>query len=492
MPEYHSPAVYIDEINPGNRSIEGVATSTAGFLGIAERGPGTPTLISSFTEYHMMFGGYVLDGTQDRYLAYAIEGYFQNGGRRCYVQRVVGKNATAAGATIAATLVISALGPGLWGNGIAVEITPASLTPLFKLTVSYWAPGKPHSGEPSLREEYDNLSPEEASADFYMKRIDGTSRFVTVKKVGVGGRPSDTAATWLTGGSEGQAYTENDLKAALDLLEKVEEIAILCCPEEPRFPGVAGQLLEQCERIKDRFAILQAPLSVPDLMNHRPPSNSRYGAYYMPWLRIRHSETGREQLIPPAGHIAGIYAKTDLERGVHKAPANEVVRGLLGDPADPARGLSVLVTKEQQDRLNQGGINVLRYFTGRGILVWGARTMAADPDWKYVNVRRLCIFIEASLRKGTQWVVFEPNDEPLWAKVRRAVTDFLTRLWRGGMLQGRKPEEAFFVRCDRTTMTQADLDNGRLIMIIGIAPIKPAEFIIIRIGQWAGGSEVTE
>jgi phage tail sheath protein FI len=278
----------------------------------------------------------------------------------------------------------------------------------------------------------------------------------------------------------------------LDLLEKVEEIAILCCPEEPGFPGVTGQLLEQCERVKDRFAILQAPLSVPDLMNHRAPSNSRYGAYYMPWLRIRHAETGREQLIPPAGHIAGIYARTDLQRGVHKAPANEVVRGLLGDPADPAQGLSVLVTKEQQDRLNQRGINVLRYFTGRGILVWGARTMAADPDWKYVNVRRLFIFIEESLKKGTQWVVFEPNDEPLWAKVRRAVTDFLTRLWREGMLQGQKPEEAFFVRCDRTTMTQADHDDGRLIMIIGIAPIKPAEFIIIRIGQWRGGSDVTE
>ena len=177
---------------------------------------------------------------------------------------------------------------------------------------------------------------------------------------------------------------------------------------------------------------------------------------------------------------------------MHKAPANETPRGVLKDPFDPARGLAVLVTSAQQEELNSRGIDVLQYFPGRGILLWGGRTMSSDPAWKYVNVRRLLIFIEASLQKGTQWVVFEPNDEPLWAKVRRTVTNFLTRLWRGGMLQGQKPEEAFFVRCDRTTMTQADLDNGRLIMIIGIAPIKPAEFIIIRIGQWAGGSEVTD
>jgi phage tail sheath protein FI len=159
---------------------------------------------------------------------------------------------------------------------------------------------------------------------------------------------------------------------------------------------------------------------------------------------------------------------------------------------DPLSGLQRQVTKGEQDILNPRGVNVLRWFQGRGNLVWGARTTSTDPDWKYVNVRRLFIFVEESIGKATQWVVFEPNDEPLWARVRRSVSDFLTRLWMDGMLQGSKKEEAYFVRCDRTTMTQADIDNGRLIMLIGIAPVKPAEFVIFRIGQWTGGSDVTE
>ena len=300
-------------------------------------------------------------------------------------------------------------------------------------------------------------------------------------------RPADAAETWLTGGSGGQAYDENDFQTALDLFEKVEDITILCCPEENGFPRITGQLLDQCERLKDRFAILQAPLSVYDLMAHRPPRDSRYGAYYLPWLRIRHPETGAETMIPPGGHIAGIYARTDSERGVHQAPANEALRGLQTDPLDPARGLAVLVTKTQQDGLNSRGINGLRYFPGRGILLWGARTMASDPEWKYVNVRRLVIFIEASIQKGTQWVVLEPNDEPLWTRVRSSVSNFLTGLWKDGMLPGQKPEQVFFVKCDQTTMTQADLDQGRLVMVIGVAPIKPAEFCHFQnrtVGRW--------
>lgn len=491
MPEYHSPGIPIQEAQRGDQPIEGVVTSTVGFLGIAERGPIVPTPLSSFTEYRGTFGSYVVDGTQDRYLAYAIEGYFQNGGRRCYVQRLVGKDAAAAGAMIDAKLNVLALGPGQWGNRIAVEIAPADID-TFRLTLRYWAPGTPPSDEPTVREEYDHLSTDEASADFYKKRVNSVSKLVTVEKGEIGRRPRNVTGLWLSGGSDGQAFAGADFKTALDLFETVEDIAILCCPEEHGMPGITGLLLDQCERRKNRFAILQAPLAVDDLMGHRPPRDSSYGAYYLPWLRIRHPETGAEKLIPPGGHIAGIYARTDRERGVHKAPANEAVQGVLKDRFDPARGLAVLITSAQQEELNSRGIDVLQYFPGRGILLWGGRTMASDPAWKYVNVRRLLIFIEASLQKGTQWVVFEPNDEPLWAKVRRMVTDFLTRLWRGGMLQGQKTEEAFFVRCDRTTMTQADLDQGRLIMIIGIAPIRPAEFIIIRIGQWAGDSEVTD
>jgi uncharacterized protein len=217
---------------------------------------------------------------------------------------------------------------------------------------------------------------------------------------------------------------------------------------------------------------------------HFPTVSSKYAAYYYPWLNVIDPLTGQEIVVPPAGHLAGIYARSDSERGVHKDPANEIIRGV--------DSLQFQINKEQQAILNPRGVNVLRYFRGAGDLVWGGRTTTRDPDWKYINVRRLFIFVEKSIERGTQWVVFEPNDEPTWARVRRTVSDFLTRLWMDGMLQGRKKEEAYFVKCDRTTMTQADIDNGRLIALIGIAPVKPAEFVIFRIGQWTGGSEVAE
>jgi len=189
--------------------------------------------------------------------------------------------------------------------------------------------------------------------------------------------------------------------------------------------------------------------------------------------------------LPPSGYVAGIYARSDIERGVHKAPANEVVRGIVG--------LRRKVNKEQQDILNPYpvNINVIRDFRdhNRGIRVYGGRVITSDPDWKYVNVRRLLIFIEASIERGLQWVVFEPNAEPLWARVRRVITNFLTVVWRNGALEGIKPEEAFFVKCDRTTMTRTEIDNGQLIVLVGVAPVKPAEFVIVRIGLWTARSD---
>lgn len=192
--------------------------------------------------------------------------------------------------------------------------------------------------------------------------------------------------------------------------------------------------------------------------------------------------TSQDVQLAPSGHIAGIYARVDLERGVHKAPANETIRGITRIAHD--------VTAVDQALLNPEGINALRFFPGRGNLVWGARTLTADPQWKYVNVRRLLIFLEHSIERGTQWTTFEPNTEALWEKVRQAVADFLVNIWRKGALQGSKPEEAFFVKCDPTTMTQNDLDQGRLICVVGVAVIKPAEFVIFRIGQWTADHTV--
>jgi phage tail sheath protein FI len=247
---------------------------------------------------------------------------------------------------------------------------------------------------------------------------------------------------------------------------------------------ITAALLAQCDRLRDRVAILSLPANRRDVQRIVPPHDSPYGAVYVPWIRVLDTRTRDTLLIPPSGHVAGICARTDIERGVHKAPANEVVRGLVdrhqGETIEP---LEFRITRVEQDVLNVRGVNVIRDFRseGRGVRVWGARTMSSDPAWKYLNVRRFLLFVEESIQKGTQWAV--PNDEPPWMRVRQAISDFLTGVWRSGALQGRTADEAFFVRCGRDTMTQDDIVNGRLICEIGVAPVRPAEFVIIRIQQ---------
>ncbi len=249
-------------------------------------------------------------------------------------------------------------------------------------------------------------------------------------------------------------------------------------------------LIGHCERLRYRFAIVDPPpdSSISEVRKFRAQFDSKYAALYYPWVRItdpgRRPDPGAPSPVlevPPSGYIAGVYARSDAERGVHKAPANEVLLG-VGD-------FTVNVTYDRQSVLNPEGINALRFFEGRARRVWGARTMSSDPEWKYVNVRRLFIYLEHSIEKATQWVVFEPNNESLWASVRQTVEDFLLATWRTGALLGTRPEEAFFVRCDRTTMTQNDLDNGRLICLIGVAPTYPAEFVVFRIGQFTADAQ---
>jgi uncharacterized protein len=223
--------------------------------------------------------------------------------------------------------------------------------------------------------------------------------------------------------------------------------------------------------------------SISEVRRFRSQFDTKYAALYYPWLRItdptRRPDPGLPPPvldIPPSGAVAGIYARNDIERGVHKAPANEVILGITDFVTN--------VTYDRQSVLNPEGINALRFFEGRARRVWGARTMSSDPEWKYVNVRRLFIYLEASIDRSTQWAVFEPNNERLWSSIKQTIEDFLLQVWTTGALMGTKPEEAFFVRCDRSTMTQNDLDNGRLICLIGVAPTYPAEFVIFRIGQW--------
>lgn len=276
-------------------------------------------------------------------------------------------------------------------------------------------------------------------------------------------------------------------RTGIQALEDIDDISLTMAPSIWS-SLVQNALIQQAETLKYRFTILDPrPVKATDddiigsIRAFREGFDTKYAALYFPRIEVRDPFTQTTVGLGPSGHMAGLYARVDIERGVHKAPANEVIRGI--DTANGFHGLEVEVTRREQDMLNPKGINALRFFPNRGTRVWGARTLSSDGAWKYINVRRIFIYVERSIDEGTQWVVFEPNDEKTWARVRQTITNFLTTTWRAGMLFGTKAEEAFFVRCDRTTMTQDDIDNGKLICVIGIAPVKPAEFVIFRIQQ---------
>jgi phage tail sheath protein FI len=303
-------------------------------------------------------------------------------------------------------------------------------------------------------------------------------------------------------------------RGGLKLLEEVDEVAIVAAPG---YSDVASHndLIDHCEKMKDRVAILDPPRDIPDMQmlkavetavaserkkgaaaeakaaeaesksGLRPrQSDSGHAAFYVPWITVR-DPFAPDQLVdvPPSGHLAGVYARSDALRGVHKAPANEAIRGALN--------VVYNITREEQGELNQLGVNCIRLFSREGIRVWGARTLAAaSSEWRYLNVRRLFNMIEESIAQNTRWVVFEPNDVSLWKAIRRDVSAFLTSLWRDGALVGATPEEAFFVKCDAETNPPDVIDQGRVVIVIGVAPVKPAEFVIFRIGQHSAGAEI--
>jgi phage tail sheath protein FI len=298
----------------------------------------------------------------------------------------------------------------------------------------------------------------------------------------------------------------------LDLLEAVDEVAVIAAPGRTD-PASYAALLDSAERTRDRVAILDGPASVDNIealtraaavagpsaaaAADAPPeggkkrqglrprdSDGGYGAFYYPWLVVRDALDPDKQIeVAPSGHLAGLFARTDSERGVHKAPANLPVRGALG--------VSRIVSRAEQDVLNPAGVNCIRFFTREGVRVWGARTLAPSAsEWRYLNVRRLFNMIEESIAISTRWVVFEPNDRPLWKSIKRDVDAFLTLLWRQGALAGASLEQAFFVRCDAETNPPDVVDAGQVVVLVGLAPMKPAEFVIFRIGQSAVGATV--
>ncbi|RQW81320.1 MAG: phage tail sheath family protein [Methanothrix sp.] len=508
MPQYLTPGVYVEEIEIGAKPIEGVSTNVAGFLGETERGPEEPTFITNFDQFKRLYGGYIAGS----YLAYAIDGYFRNGGGSCFVARIANKDSKYAAlilknaasnpenspeknedANIDADSVdpievakIQAIGPGLWGISVQIGIKDAGLSSenanLFKLEIY---------NEKGLVEVYDNLSPSDTSSDYYEKRVNGISNLVTISHL-KDGRPVNIANTKMIDGSDA-AVTAEDYKGRVDektgklsglmAFSKISEISLICAPDENKFK-LSDLLKEHCEKHKDRFAILQAGELKKNITELSPPVRSKYAAYYYPWIKVLDPVTNMPKYVPPCGHLAGVYSRTDVERGVHKAPANTPVSGALD--------LQFSIVDAEQEILNPRGVNCIRSFPGKGILVWGARTTSLDSSWKYINVSRLFIFVEKSIKEGIRWAVFEPNNEKLWSRVKQTVDQFLTAVWRTGALMGTTADQAFFVRCDRTTMTQDDIDSGRLVVLVGIAPTKPAEFVILRIAQVAKGADISE
>ena len=287
---------------------------------------------------------------------------------------------------------------------------------------------------------------------------------------------------------DGQETPDSGRSTGLKQFEAIQDIAIVAAPGSsysesgPTGLGIAGDvaqlLISHCERMRYRIALLDSGngMTIADVRSWRAKFDSKHAALYYPWILVTDPSTGQVIPLPPSGFVAGIYARTDAERAVFKAPANEVVR--------LAVGFETTVTAAQQEVLNPEGINAFRFFEGRGNRLWGARTISSDPEWKYVNLRRYFAYLERSIDQGTQWAVFEPNGEALWGNIRVAIENFLMSEWKRGGFLGDKPEKAYFVRCDRSTMTQNDLDNGRLVCLVGVAPLKPAEFVIFRIGQW--------
>lgn len=511
MPEYLAPGVYVEEIETGPQPIEGVATSTAAFLGETERGPLQPRLVTSYGEYQRLFGDVFGDG---RYVPYAVKSFFDNGGRRVYVARVTGP--VAGGGDGVATrdageFHLRALGPGaaykrVWARLGAGTTLDKNQKPIgFRLRLAYWDRDPPEGAalfdpfdpandkkfpRPTMIEDFNDISLDAASPSYWDKRINnGNSSLVTIS-VGAAAKLDGLAddSGLLDGGADGGAPGVPQYQGDADdpnqrtglaalALDSYRDVAIVAAPGRDD-ADVANAVITHCENNRFRFAVLDSPADQGVATNLDPRStidDTKYAAFYYPWIVVSDPRTGARVPIPPSGAVCGIYALTDDTRGVWKAPANETVADALDLKYDVNQGT--------QEVLNPRGVNVIRRFPGRGIRVWGARTLSSDPLWKYINVRRLFIFLEASIYYSTQWVVFEPNDPKLWARVKQTVTLFLRSQWREGALFGDKEEDAFTVAVGRETMTEDDILNGRLIIQIGIAPVRPAEFVVFRIYQ---------
>jgi len=523
MPSYLSPGVYVEEVASGSRPIEGVGTSVAAFVGFAPTGPlNDPTLVTNWSQYVAEFGEF----TDGYYLAHSVYGFFNNGGSAAYVVRVGGteggvageqRELASSGQQSGGTRAITAGEPAQLG-GFRVAALAAAKGPLtvevadaegdgpaerFKLVIK--------DGD-TVAESFD-VSAKKGGRNYVVTQVKERSKLIVLEEaapaaqltrpenqsVALAAAPAAPAADGAPAArpvTPAQYLGDSADRTGFGGLEALDEISMVAVPDLmaayqrgaidlESVKAVQLGLIAHCELMGDRMAVIDPPpgLNARDIRRWRLETSnydSRYAALYYPWIKVFDPSSGQSRVIPPSGHVAGIWARNDSERGVHKAPANEIVRGAVD--------LELQITRGEQDLLNPIGVNCIRSFPGRGIRVWGARTLASDPAWRYLNVRRYFNYLEESILVGTQWVVFEPNDEALWARIRRNISAFLVNEWRNGALFGSRPEEAYYVKCDAETNTPESVDLGRVVCEIGISPVKPAEFVVFRLAQFSGGS----
>jgi phage tail sheath protein FI len=512
MPTYLTPGVYVEEIPSQSKPIEGVGTSTAAFVGLAPGGPiNVPMRISNWSQFARIYGdpanpdnGPFMEGA---YLAHTVYGYFANGGSLCWIVRI-GKESGApraqaalpAAADTSVEMIRALAKSRADGGDVSIEVseeTPGGADKAeatYKLVVTA-------GGE---KEEHEGLTLKKGKSNIVTK-VNAASKLVTLEEVAAVPEELRIPATGkyalsvpsIPAGEVEASDFEGDVakRQGMGGLAAIDEVTMVVMPDlmtlaqngsDAQVRDLQGKMIAHAENMGDRMAILDAPPNmlpqdVLEWRNNTAGYDSKFATLYWPWVEVMDPLSNTPMLIPPSGHLAGIWARTDSTRGVHKAPANEVVLG--------ANGLGFQITQAEQGALNQAGINCIRSFPGRGIRVWGARTLSSDPEWRYLNVRRLFNYVSESIMQGTQWAVFEPNDQRLWTQLRIAASNFLTRTWRQGALFGSSPSQAFYVKCDEETNPPDVVEAGQVVVEIGIAPVKPAEFVIFRISQFAGGGE---
>jgi uncharacterized protein len=511
VPTYLTPGVYVEEIPSASKPIEGVGTAVAAFVGLAPGGPvNTPMRISNWTQFAKIYGdpvnpdnGPFMEGS---YLAHSIYGFFQNGGSLCWVVRVGSDDGGAAAPraalpaasdkTVEAFRAVSLEGAA---EPVTVEVSEEPESPAkdgeatYKLVVTAGDQTESHEGL-SLKKGRANIATK-VNATSKLIKIEDVSASLPETRVATGSYTLSSPAQKPETVDAGQFEGDVARRSGMGGLAAVDEVTMLVMPDimtlanngdDTQIRDLQGKMIAHAEMAGDRMAILDTPpnLLPQDVLEWRMNAagyDSKMAALYYPWIEVMNPLTKRPMMVPPSGHVAGVWCRVDGTRGVHKAPANEVILG--------ANGIGFQITQAEQGGLNKVGINCVRAFPGRGIRIWGARTLSSDPEWRYINVRRLFNFVSESIMEGTQWSVFEPNDKMLWMRLRASVTSFLKLVYRSGALFGATEAEAFYVKCDAETNPPEVVDAGQVICEVGIAPVKPAEFVIFRLSQFTGGGQ---